>query len=89
MLILVGADRVCCNGDTANKISTCQLALSAKHHGIPFVAEPTPMLDLKLPDGSGIHIEERPAGEITHSPLTGQRVMVDCPQCPSGTPVST
>ena len=79
--IVVGADRVCRNGDTANKIGTYQLALSARHHGTPFfVAVPTTTLDLQLADGAGIHIEERPASEITHSPQTGQRVVVDSPK---------
>jgi len=78
--VVVGADRVCNNGDTANKIGTYQIALAAKHHGVPFfVCVPTTTLDLSLLDGSGIHIEERPSDEITHNPLTGARVVVDSP----------
>lgn len=62
---VVGADRVCANGDTANKIGTYMLALCAAAHGVPFyVAAPLTTLDTNLPDGSHIPIEERPAKEL-------------------------
>ncbi|NXX80392.1 MTNA isomerase, partial [Urocolius indicus] len=65
--VVVGADRVAANGDTANKIGTYQLALAARHHGVPFyVAAPSSSCDLTLPSGSHIPIEERPAAELTH-----------------------
>jgi methylthioribose-1-phosphate isomerase len=61
----VGADRVVANGDTANKIGTYQLAIAAKHHSIPFyIVAPVTTLDTALPDGSHIHIEQRPAEVI-------------------------
>jgi methylthioribose-1-phosphate isomerase len=64
--VVVGADRVAANGDTANKIGTYQLAVLAAHHKIPFfVAAPTTSIDRKLADGSLIRIEERPACELT------------------------
>jgi methylthioribose-1-phosphate isomerase len=66
-LVLVGADRIARNGDTANKIGTYGLAVLAKWHGIPFyVAAPTSTLDLTLPSGWGIPIEERDTREVTH-----------------------
>jgi methylthioribose-1-phosphate isomerase len=65
-VIVVGADRIAANGDTANKIGTYALAVLAKRHGIPFyVAAPLSTFDLKIPDGSHIPIEERPASEVT------------------------
>ncbi|HWA39835.1 MAG TPA: S-methyl-5-thioribose-1-phosphate isomerase [Burkholderiales bacterium] len=65
-VIVVGADRIAANGDTANKIGTYALAVLAKRHGIPFyVAAPLSTFDAKIPDGSHIPIEERPAGEVT------------------------
>jgi methylthioribose-1-phosphate isomerase len=64
--ILVGADRVAANGDTANKIGTYPLAVLAARHGIPFyVCAPTASIDLATPDGNAIPIEDRPADEIT------------------------
>ncbi len=66
-LVLVGADRIARNGDTANKIGTYGLAVLAKWHGIPlYVAAPTSTLDLKLPSGQDIPIEERDSREVTH-----------------------
>ena len=63
--IIVGADRIAANGDTANKIGTYGLAVAAKAHGVPFyVAAPYSTIDTTLIDGSGIPIEERPAEEI-------------------------
>ena len=64
--ILVGADRIAANGDTANKVGTYSLAVLAKHHGIPFyVCAPLSSVDLATADGAGIPIEERPAEEVT------------------------
>jgi len=66
--VIVGADRIAANGDTANKIGTYTVAILAKEHGIPFyVAAPISTIDLSLPDGSHIPIEERAAREVTHS----------------------
>lgn len=62
---VVGADRVCANGDTANKIGTYMLAVLAHEHKVPFyVASPFTTLDTKLKDGECIEIEERPAKEM-------------------------
>jgi methylthioribose-1-phosphate isomerase len=64
--IVVGADRVAANGDTANKIGTYQLAITAKHHGVKFlVAAPRTTIDLSTASGSDIVIEERPGKEMT------------------------
>ncbi|KAJ1947097.1 S-methyl-5-thioribose-1-phosphate isomerase [Kickxella alabastrina] len=64
--IIVGADRVAANGDTANKIGTYQLAITAKFHGRAFiVAAPTTSIDLAVASGKGIVIEERDPNEIT------------------------
>jgi methylthioribose-1-phosphate isomerase len=64
-VILVGADRVAANGDTANKVGTYTLAVLAARHGIPFlVCAPTSSVDLAMPDGSTIVIEERKAEEV-------------------------
>lgn len=64
--VVVGADRVAANGDTANKIGTYQLAVVAKHHGVKFiVAAPTTSIDLNTPSGDKIVIEERPAKELS------------------------
>ena len=64
--IVVGADRVAANGDTANKIGTYSLAILAKHHGVKFlVAAPRTTIDLKTKSGAGIVIEERPGKEVT------------------------
>lgn len=63
--VVVGADRVAANGDTANKIGTYQLAIAAKHHGVPFfTAVPTTTLDLTMTSGALIHVEERPKSEL-------------------------
>jgi len=65
-VVVVGADRIAANGDVANKIGTYALAVLAKRHGIPFyVAAPLSTFDPKMPDGSHIPIEERPAAEVT------------------------
>ncbi|XP_071521121.1 methylthioribose-1-phosphate isomerase isoform X2 [Panulirus ornatus] len=64
--VVVGADRVTRNGDTANKIGTYQLAVVAKHHNVPFyVCAPTTSIDLSLAEGKDIPIEERPHTEMT------------------------
>ncbi|MEA2549594.1 MAG: methylthioribose-phosphate isomerase [Chloroflexota bacterium] len=64
-VVLVGADRVAANGDTANKVGTYTLAVLAARHGIPFyVCAPTSSVDLATADGSGIEIEERKADEV-------------------------
>lgn len=66
-LVLVGADRIAANGDTANKIGTYMLSELAGRFGVPFyVAAPTSSIDLEIADGSQIEIEERPAEEVTH-----------------------
>jgi len=66
-LVIVGADRIAANGDTANKIGTYGVAVLARHHGIPFyVAAPSSTFDLSLQSGDGIPIEERGAHEVTH-----------------------
>ncbi|XP_061492731.1 methylthioribose-1-phosphate isomerase isoform X2 [Rhineura floridana] len=71
--VFVGADRVVANGDTANKVGTYQLAIAAKHHGIPFyVAAPSTSCDLSLEHGGQIIIEERPSQELTD--INGVRV---------------
>ncbi|HWF10873.1 MAG TPA: S-methyl-5-thioribose-1-phosphate isomerase [Bryobacteraceae bacterium] len=78
--VVVGADRIAANGDVANKIGTYSVAVLAKENGVPFyVAAPLSTLDLTLPDGSHIPIEERGAAEVTH--LAGKRV------APEGTEV--
>jgi methylthioribose-1-phosphate isomerase len=65
--VVVGADRIAANGDTANKIGTYSVAVLAREHGIPFyVAAPLSTIDLKTADGSQIPIEERQAKEVTH-----------------------
>ncbi|MEF9876133.1 MAG: S-methyl-5-thioribose-1-phosphate isomerase [Gordonibacter sp.] len=70
--VLVGADRIAANGDTANKIGTYGVAVLARHHGIPFyVAAPTSTIDFSLADGSGIPIEERDPSEVLPYPLAG------------------
>lgn len=64
-LVIVGADRIAANGDTANKIGTYSLAVLAQAHSIPFyVAAPTSTIDLKVPSGQEIPIEERSPQEI-------------------------
>jgi methylthioribose-1-phosphate isomerase len=66
--VIVGADRIAANGDTANKIGTYGVSILAKEHGIPFfVAAPWSTLDLATPHGDLIPIEQRAAREVTHS----------------------
>lgn len=72
-LVIVGADRIAANGDVANKIGTYSLAVLAGEHGVPFyVAAPFSTVDLNLPTGADIPIEERNHSEVTH--LAGQAV---------------
>jgi methylthioribose-1-phosphate isomerase len=79
-VILVGADRIAANGDTANKVGTYTLAVLAARHGIPFiVCAPLSSVDLETPDGAAIPIEDRPAAEVTE--IRGTRI------APDGTPV--
>lgn len=79
--VIVGADRIVANGDVANKIGTYSLAVLAKAHGIPFyVAAPSSTIDLSLPHGDAIPIEERDPAEVTH--LAGQ------PIAPAGVPAA-
>jgi methylthioribose-1-phosphate isomerase len=66
-LVVVGADRIAANGDTANKIGTYGVALLARAHGIPFyVAAPSSTFDLSLATGDAIPIEQRAPQEVTH-----------------------
>jgi len=66
-LVIVGADRIAANGDTANKIGTYGVAVLARHHHIPFyVAAPSSTFDLSIRSGDEIPIEERGAEEVTH-----------------------
>lgn len=82
-IVLVGADRVAANGDVANKIGTYKLALAAHDNGVPFYpCVPTSTVDLSLPSGDDIPIEERPGDEITSITYRGQ------PIAPEGVNVS-
>ncbi len=66
--VIVGADRIAANGDTANKIGTYSVAVLAKEHGIPFyVAAPLSTIDVATTHGDQIPIEQRSATEVTHS----------------------
>jgi methylthioribose-1-phosphate isomerase len=70
--VIVGADRIAANGDTANKIGTYGLAVLCKEHGVPFyVAAPTSTVDLTLPNGDDIVIEERDPREVTGISFSG------------------
>jgi methylthioribose-1-phosphate isomerase len=72
-LVITGADRIAANGDTANKIGTYSIAVLAKEHGLPFyIAAPTSTIDLSLPGGDDIPIEERAAEEVTEP--RGERI---------------
>jgi methylthioribose-1-phosphate isomerase len=65
--VIVGADRIAANGDTANKIGTYSVAILAREHGVPmYIAAPFSTIDLETPDGAGIPIEQRAASEVTH-----------------------
>ena len=72
--VVVGADRIAANGDTANKIGTYPLAVMAQRHGIPFyVAAPFSTFDAQTPSGRDIPIEQRDPGEVKY--MTGQMIM--------------
>jgi methylthioribose-1-phosphate isomerase len=74
--VVVGADCIAANGDTANKIGTYQIAVLAHEHGVPFyVAAPVSTFDLRISSGEQIPIEERPAEEVTH--FRGIRIAPD------------
>lgn len=74
--IVVGADRVAANGDTANKIGTYSLAVLARHHGVKFlVAAPRTTIDLSTTSGADIVIEQRAADEVTR--IKGPKVSKD------------
>lgn len=74
--VVTGADRIAANGDTANKIGTYSIAVLARENGVPFyIAAPISTLDLSIPDGSHIPIEERDQREVTH--LQGIRIAPD------------
>ena len=76
--VVVGADRIARNGDTANKIGTYGIAVLAREHNIPFyVAAPISTLDLSIPSGDDIPIEERAEQEVTH--FAGVRISPDVP----------
>ncbi|XP_076379160.1 methylthioribose-1-phosphate isomerase isoform X1 [Megalopta genalis] len=78
--VVVGADRVAANGDTANKIGTYQIAIVAKYHNVPFyVAAPRTSIDFSIPSGDHIIIEERPEREMTH--VNDQRIAAPGIQC--------
>ena len=78
-VILVGADRICANGDFANKIGTYGLAVLARHHGVPFYcAAPWSSVDATLAEGDLIPIEQRAPAEVT--------VMAGRPTAPEGMP---
>lgn len=80
-MVLVGADRIAANGDTANKIGTYALGVLARENDIPFyVVAPTSTIDLTLASGAAIPIEERSPREVTH--------ICDLPIAPAGVPVA-
>ncbi len=82
-VVLVGADRIAVNGDTANKVGTLPLAIAAHYHRVPFyVVAPSSTFDPACPDGAHIPIEQRPAIEITRP--FGQRLAP--PDCPAYNP---
>jgi methylthioribose-1-phosphate isomerase len=74
--VIVGADRIAANGDTANKIGTYQLAIAARHHGVKFmVVAPSTSVDMATPSGDAIHIELRdPLELLSHA---GQRTVAE------------
>jgi methylthioribose-1-phosphate isomerase len=74
--VIVGADRIAANGDTANKIGTYTVAVLARENSVPFfVAAPLSTIDLKIPSGEQIPIEERDEREVTH--IRDQRIAPD------------
>ncbi len=81
--VVVGADRIAANGDVANKIGTYSLAVLAKENGVPFyVAAPVSTLDLSIPSGDAIPIEQRSSEEVTHvfgTPIAPENIEVENP----------
>lgn len=75
-MVVVGADRIAANGDTANKIGTYTVAIAAKYHNIPFyVAAPLSTIDINIKTGNEIPIEERDHEEVTH--INGKRICAE------------
>ena len=75
-MVVVGADRIAANGDTANKIGTYTVAIAAKYHNIPFyVAAPLSTIDVNIKTGAEIPIEERSHEEVTH--INGKRICAE------------
>jgi methylthioribose-1-phosphate isomerase len=74
--VIVGADRIAANGDTANKIGTYQLAIAARHHGVKFmVVAPSSTIDMRTASGDDIEIELRDAAELLAT--AGRRTVVE------------
>lgn len=75
-MVVVGADRIASNGDTANKIGTYNLAIVSKYHNVPFyIAAPLSTIDTSIQTGKEIPIEERSHEEVTH--INGKRVCAE------------
>ena len=75
-MVVVGADRIAANGDTANKIGTYTVAIAAKYHNVPFyVAAPLSTIDTSIKSGKEIPIEERSHEEVTH--INGKRICAE------------
>jgi S-methyl-5-thioribose-1-phosphate isomerase len=91
-MMIVGADRIAANGDTANKIGTLEKAIAAKYYNIPFyVAAPTSTIDQDCPDGSRIVIEERSPDEVLYQEgITDdgrrERILIGSPGSPALNP---
>ena len=75
--VVIGADRVCANGDTANKVGSYALSLAAAAHNVPFyVASPFTTLDVNMAKGDDINIEERPAAELLSTSRAPKNIAV-------------
>lgn len=75
-MVVVGADRIAANGDTANKIGTYTVAIAAKYHNVPFyIAAPLSTIDTSIKSGAEIPIEERSHEEVTH--INGKRICAE------------
>lgn len=75
-MVVVGADRIAANGDTANKIGTYTVAIAAKYHNVPFyIAAPLSTIDTSIKTGEEIPIEERCHDEVTH--INGKRICAE------------
>jgi len=75
-MVVVGADRIASNGDTANKIGTYTVAIAAKYHNVPFyIAAPLSTIDTNIKTGAEIPIEERSHEEVTH--INGKRICAE------------